>query len=258
MEKSLLPPRPARCYLSHSFSSPHILVLPQRQEKPPSLPIKNHNFLRRGDGFHKGFIPFFFHGCLKLFTFFELYPLRSLPVTFHSWLTCPSAPAFHPGSNPVIWSSSSAVSPRFFLCCGFGQLQKSPLAKGPPALESCILYSIPAVAWLRSIPCKDAFAIFANPSSSICALRFPPWAAAGFFRCLLIINSCSSFVSLTSNPLSVISVLTVAASALYLIHQVWLPLLEFCSAEASWSELELLPSCPQKQHKFHLRCIGAF
>lgn len=142
--------------------------------------------MTRVDGFYKGFIPLFFVAPLNSSLSLSFIPCTlflsrsTLDWCVQVLLLSSLDPTQAPGT------AAQLFSPRFFLCWELAQLQKS----SPPALESCILYSIPAVARLRSVPCKDALAIFANPSSSICALRFPP--ARGFFRCLLIINSCSS------------------------------------------------------------------
>lgn len=168
---------------------------------------------------------------------------------------CPSAPAPHPGSNPDTRYSSSAVSPRFFLCCGLGQLQKS--LRGPSSSRKLHFVFHSCSGTTEKHPLQRCLCYFCRSSPQhLCSQVSLPGAAAGFFRCLLIINSCSSFGSLTSNPLSVISVLTVAASALYLIHQFpcWNYVL-LMHRGLGWS---FLPSCPQKQHKFHFCCTGAF
>lgn len=108
---------------------------------------------------------------------------------------------------PLLWAWSA---PETFTCYGSsssrnlhfvfhscsGRTEKHPL-------QRCLCY------------------FYRPPRQHLCSQVSPP-GGCGIFPVSLIINSCSSFVSLTSNPLSVISVSAVAASALYLIHQVWL------------------------------------
>lgn len=177
MEKSLKN-QPGVPFSTHFFPL-HIPILSQRLEKPLSLPIKNSNCMRRVDGFHKGFFFFVapFYSSLSL-SFIPSTPFLSrstLDWCVQVLLLSSLDPTQAPGT------AAQLFSPRFFLCWELAQLQKS----SPPALESCILYSIPTEQHaLQRCLCYFCKSFQQHLCSQVSPL--------GFFRCLLIINSCSS------------------------------------------------------------------
>lgn len=206
--------------------------------------------MTRVDGFYKGFIPLFFVAPLNSSLSLSFIPCTlflsrsTLDWCVQVLLLSSLDPTQAPGT------AAQLFSPRFFLCWELAQLQKS----SPPALESCILYSIPAVARLRSVPCKDALAIFANPSSSICALRFPP--PRDFFD----VSSLLIAAPLLSYLKSTLSYFCAASCSLCTLSDpssvVFPSGIMFCSCIVVW--VRTLSFLPQKQHKPHFCCIGGF
>lgn len=200
--------------------------------------------MRKVDGFQKGFYSFLYCGSLEFFTSFELYP-PPLPSSHVPLLTdvpkCSCSSTLDQIQSPD--TAAQLFPPGFPSAVGLGQLQKS--FKGPPSSRKMHFVSHSCSGTTEKHPLQRCLCYFYKSFQQHLCSQVSP-RPQGFFQCLLIINSCSSFGSLTSNPLSVISVLTVAASALLSDpSSVWLlPLLELCSADASWSELRAFAFLP--------------